>query len=920
MIPKFLLINPAAMALAWCVLATDRVTVSEQRGEHGVSSQLSVSAAQRRDSGVYRCRAENAYGRDELLLYLAVQELPEAPRGLRASARGARRASLSWRRGFDGNARVRRYRLQLRAVGAAPPAQRPDWAAAPTRDVSVETLATRQEATEDDSEITLEYVVEGLRPATTYALRLAAVNDIGESDYSETVIVQTLEEAPSEPPQNVEVQATAPAELLVKWQPPPQESWNGEILGANAAPSAAPQRVRCAAVAAQAQAQAQALRVWWEPPPPAHRGGLLLGYDLLYEVEDDIDGQMEIRNVGGLEIVVPALRRGANHSVAVRARSAAGSGPTALARCSAPPSVPGPPADIKALPNSEDSIIVSWLEPTQPNGKITHYIVYTRPQRTGERVELRVAGDAGRDHHATIRGLSEYQLYEFWVTAVNEAGEGEASAVVAAKTDAREVDRSLSDNYTCTVRNAYGSARATWHLTVVPRPTSPRLRVVRAAPAALRVEWDPPTHRSSGYTLEYAPADTNTWTSLQLGGDVTSYDVSDLACGRSYRLRLSSYSPRGRSAPGETIVAATVGGPPKAPPEKTLISSNSTCVRLNLVTWDSNGCPASPLEVSLRPVRALAAAWRSQLAAPGAPLAVCGLAPATWHHLKVTATSQAGSTLATYYFATLTEEGERISAPAQFPASGAGGEGGEGGAGGAGGAALLAAAAAVSALALLAALLLWTRSHSSGCLRKGYEPGEVSEEEDKSLEKRDNRRNCQQVYTSSPIKHPIKKKEQQEMYEISPYATFSMSGGSTTTGGDGGATASTLRTFGRAEPELGAAPLHRPLADEYTLSRAMTLMVRRSESDSESSGSPCAECTSSASYRLPVALAKEESRRVAAEASAEAEAEAAAAARTPAQRPRVDKRRRARRPHPPHHPPRYQQRHEQERRDFTIHV
>lgn len=36
--------------------------------------------------------------------------------------------------------------------------------------------------------------MDGLRPATAYALRLAAVNAIGDSDYTEPVIVQTLEE------------------------------------------------------------------------------------------------------------------------------------------------------------------------------------------------------------------------------------------------------------------------------------------------------------------------------------------------------------------------------------------------------------------------------------------------------------------------------------------------------------------------------------------------------------------------------------------------------------------------------------------------------------------------------------------------------------------------------------------------------
>lgn len=64
----------------------------------------------------------------------------------------------------------------------------------------------------------MEYKVEGLRPATAYAMRLAAVNAIGKSEYSEPLIVKTLEEAPSDPPHNVQMQATAPGELLVKWK------------------------------------------------------------------------------------------------------------------------------------------------------------------------------------------------------------------------------------------------------------------------------------------------------------------------------------------------------------------------------------------------------------------------------------------------------------------------------------------------------------------------------------------------------------------------------------------------------------------------------------------------------------------------------------------------------------------------------
>ncbi|XP_045501799.1 uncharacterized protein LOC123698731 [Colias croceus] len=130
-----------------------------------------------------------------------------------------------------------------------------------------------------------------------------------------------------------------------------------------------------------------------------------------------------------------------------------------------------------------------------------------------------------------------------------------------------------------------------------------------------------------------------------------------------------------------------------------------------------------------------------------------------WYHLRIVATTTAGVTTATYYFSTLTETGERIPAPAQFPAHGpAGGAGGAG----AGALALLAAAAALATALLLLAVIVYKRS-TAKCFRKGYEPSSVSEE-DKSVEKRDNRRNCQQVYTSSPIKSS--KKEQQGKHKF----------------------------------------------------------------------------------------------------------------------------------------------------------
>ncbi|XP_075984284.1 cell adhesion molecule Dscam2-like isoform X2 [Anticarsia gemmatalis] len=1027
-------------------LTTYRVSVSEKRSESGVSSQLSIAHAERHDSGVYRCRAENAYGRDELLIYLAVQEFPEAPVGLHVSRRSGRGATISWRKGYDGNARVLLYRLQYRVVGDARRPDAGDWADAPTRDVPADRVSERPDP-DSNTEINLEYRVEGLRPATAYALRLSAVNAIGDSDYSDPVIVQTLEEAPSEPPHNVQVQATAPGELLVKWQAPPQESWNGELLGyvitwgerggvsardnrtwtltaagwgvaraqlvalrtntvysvtVNAfnavgagpaatltattlegAPEAPPERVRCEPLSAQS------IRVWWEPPALNQRGGVLLGYEVLYETVDELESQVETRRSGGMETILQALQRAVNYSIAVRARTAAGTGPASEpVYCITHEDIPGAPMDIKAVANSEDTVIVSWLSPLQKNGKIKHYTVYNRPQRTGQHSQMMVVHKDDEDEYQIeVRGLQEHQVYEFWVTAATASGEGEMSAIVARKPSGRapakitsfgrrlearagtrsrvrcgaagsppparawsrrrpappllhdanyiidgqylvilNVDRNSADNYTCTVRNPWGEERSTWEVRVLAVPSRPVLRLASSAPARLHLVWEKPATGGSnlhGYIVEHARSEDSKWHVTRLASDARAHTLERLLCGTLYRVRLAAYNAVGPSPYSDELLVSTQGGPSKASSEKDLISSNSSCVRLNLLTWDSNGCPLTQFVVSVRSFDE--SSWVTQTVSPAAqPTVICGLTVATWYHLKVVATSAAGTTLGNYYFSTLTEGGDRIPAPAHFPP---GGEEGEERAT----AVLAAAACGLLAALLLLAALAYKR-------RKGYEQGDISEEEDKSVEKRDNRRNCQQVYTSSPIKHPVTKKEQQEMYEISPYATFSMSGGAGgAAAGDEAAGVGTLRTFGRAEPPpLQAAPprLHahhhaHEAADEYTLSRAMTLMVRRSESDSDSSGSPCAECNSSVSYRMPVTPGKEEVFRAVTDSSAES-ADARSVRRgapgsvgtvgTSSTGTGGDKaRRRPRRHHTPTSS-RYQQRQEQERRDFTIHV
>lgn len=53
------------------------------------------------------------------------------------------------------------------------------------------------------------------------------------------------------------------------------------------------------------------------------------------------------------------------------------------------PSVPGPPAGIKAVPSSASSVVVSWLPPAKPNGIIRKYTIFCSSPGSGQPVRAR---------------------------------------------------------------------------------------------------------------------------------------------------------------------------------------------------------------------------------------------------------------------------------------------------------------------------------------------------------------------------------------------------------------------------------------------------------------------------------------------------------------------------------------------------
>ncbi|XP_063549096.1 cell adhesion molecule Dscam2-like [Cydia strobilella] len=401
-------------------------------------SELRLRAAEGADAGEYRCLAANHYGRAEMIVFLHVEEPPEAPAGLRLGGVGARWIRLVW----DASSTDARYSVIYTPLHAPP------GSAVLTVNLTIVTAPLEAEIPSG----ALSAILSGLRPAAAYSLRAVAANHVGASPPSAPLLFTTLEEAPSSSPQDARVRAVAPGELLVSWTAPSRDSWNGELLGyvvtwralsgadddeesegeegaaragsaaiagwaraeltlrglhryaryavslraynrAGAGPPAPPVYastadgvpleavggVRCAA-------EAGALRVWWSPPaPPAPPPApALTGYDVHYAPQYDspawtgpAGGGVAAAASGASGATLRQLRPATNYSVWVRARTGSGPGPpSTTVTCSTLDDVPGAIRSVRALASSTSTVRVSWRAP--PRTRISHFTLYTK--------------------------------------------------------------------------------------------------------------------------------------------------------------------------------------------------------------------------------------------------------------------------------------------------------------------------------------------------------------------------------------------------------------------------------------------------------------------------------------------------------------------------------------------------------------
>ncbi|XP_024082571.1 Down syndrome cell adhesion molecule-like protein Dscam2 isoform X10 [Cimex lectularius] len=743
-----------------------RYTIREEILPHGVVSDLSIRTTGREDSALFTCVATNSFGSDDTSINLIVQEIPEAPHALKVLDKSGRTVQLAWAAPYDGNSPITRYVIEYKVSKG-------------TWDADVVRVDVPGQQTTSG--------VFSLNPATTYHMRVVAENEVGTSEHSEPVTIITAEEAPSGSPTNIKVEAVDQVTLKVTWSPPERDSWNGEIQGyyvgyklsdsdkpylfetvefskeegkqhhlmisnlktytqysvvvqafnklgagpmseetkqytAEGIPDEPPHEVTCTTLTSQT------IRISWVSPAPETANGIIKGYKVIYGPSDTWydEKSKDSKITASSETIIHGLKKYTNYSMQVLAFTSGGDGVKSTPiHCQTEQDVPDSPTAVKALAMSDESILISWKPPSQPNGIISQYTVYFKEDPDSGNAVPKSQKMPAFQMTYEASGLNKDGKYEFWVTASTNIGEGQPSKSVilspSVKVPARiasfdgkftatykedvklpclavgkptpdikwkvkgisfetndrmqqlpegsllikSVTRADAGEYSCTVENNFGQDSVTHHLIILAPPHMPQVTLQSTTTNSITMKIKPnaaDTEPIHGYTVKYKP-EFGDWETMQLLPTIHKFTLENLWCGSRYMVSVTAYNSIGTGDESDILNTRTKGSKPIIPEASRFIEVSTNSITLHLSTWSDGGCPMLYFVVEHK--KKMSTEWNqvSNNVKPGGNFVVLDLDPASWYNLRVTAHNNAGFAVAEYEFATLTITGGTVSPP-----------------------------------------------------------------------------------------------------------------------------------------------------------------------------------------------------------------------------------------------------------------
>ncbi|XP_035684441.1 tenascin-X-like [Branchiostoma floridae] len=442
------------------------------------------------------------------------------------------------------------------------------------------------------------YVIEGLRPATQYAITLNAFTEAGEGERTEERVVTTLTDVPGAPA-SIDATAVDTTSIRVEWQAPSE--MGGTLLGykiyyqlvGEDSPSTAdvepteisylltelqpyseyliwlvgyteagegdsteqvtvqtPQGVPTAPreVVAVATGPTSATVNW---QPPLANNGQLLGYKVYYQ--NNLDEKVTVAELSASELshTNDDIEPMTEYLISVLAFTSIGEGPHSQeVTLRTEEGVPGSPIGVEGDPIDSTSILVRWQEPPDRNGILLGYYIYFLT--VGSNGEQRGQVPASEDSYV-ITGLNPFTKYFVTISAVTGAGEGERSDGVTVET-----------------------------LESVPAaPTDLQASAVDAR--TIQVYWQQPQQANGnllGYKLFYQGFEDEDVTVLEIPSTDTSWLLSGLQPATEYLIWVVAYTGAGDGERPNEVIVQTLEGVPDAPRDIVASATNPTTIRV----------------------------------------------------------------------------------------------------------------------------------------------------------------------------------------------------------------------------------------------------------------------------------------------------------------------------------------------------
>uniref|UniRef100_A0AAX7UJY2 Sidekick cell adhesion molecule 2a n=1 Tax=Astatotilapia calliptera TaxID=8154 RepID=A0AAX7UJY2_ASTCA len=334
----------------------------------------------------------------------------------------ARRVLLSWEPGSDGLSPVRYYTVQYREL--------------PDSNWTVHSASVSHE--------TNSYIVDRLKPFTSYQFRVKATNDIGDSEYcEESEAITTLQDVllgfrvryrelhydrvRSFTVRTVNSPSTNWADLTDLSKHKRYEIRLSVYNAVGEGPSSAPQEVFVGEAAPPQNVVVQSstatqLDVTWDPPPLDAQNGDIQGYKIYFwefQLQNETE-RLRTLFLPELGVKLKNLTGYTTYMISVAAFNAAGDGPRSLpTRGRTQQAAPSAPSYVHFSELTTTSVNVSWGEPKQANGIIEGYrLVYepcTPVDGVSKIVTVDVKGSAPQ--WMKIKDLADGVTYNFRIRA-----------------------------------------------------------------------------------------------------------------------------------------------------------------------------------------------------------------------------------------------------------------------------------------------------------------------------------------------------------------------------------------------------------------------------------------------------------------------------------------------------------------------